>query len=82
MAEHASIDASRRLSANLKRRNPRESRVAIAYEFDTEEAAYEAEAMAHDHFQQFLHQTAWFRVPWREVAAWAEASAGWRQRAS
>jgi len=45
-----------RLGANLKRGNPRDLRVVAAHEFNTEEAAYEAEAMAHNHFLQYLHQ--------------------------
>ena len=71
-----------RIGANLTRGNPRKLRLAAVYEFDTEEAAYKAEASAHNHFRQFLHQKEWFRVTGNQVADWAENTVRWRLRAS
>jgi hypothetical protein len=50
------------------RRSPREIRVAAAFEFETQEAAREAECLAHQHFAQFAHKKEWFRIPWQQVA--------------
>ncbi|MGH7037535.1 MAG: GIY-YIG nuclease family protein [Stellaceae bacterium] len=69
-----------RLNANLKRGNPRELRLAAVYEFDSENAAYIAEAVAHNHFKESAHQKEWFRLSWEQVAEWAESEAGWRRR--
>jgi hypothetical protein len=71
-----------RLDANLKRGNPRDLHLAAVYEFDSEAEAYEAEAAAHNYFKEFVHQKEWFRLPWRQVADWAESVAGWRLRAA
>jgi hypothetical protein len=68
-----------RIGANLTRGNPRNLRLAAVYEFETEKAAYEAEATAHAHFQPHYHQKEWFKISGSQVAEWA-VEAGWRPR--
>ena len=70
-----------RLGANLKRGNPRDLRLPVVYEFDTERAMWDAEGYAHEQFQKFAHQKEWFNISWQEIAAWADAL-GWRRRAA
>jgi len=69
-----------RLNANLKRGNPRNVRLADAFEFDTEQAAFAAEQAAHAAFQPHKHQKEWFRIPWQQVSAWLEHSGATRRR--
>ena len=59
-----------RLDANLKRGNPRNLRVAAAFEFDSEDAAYTAEQNAHEVFRAHMHQKEWFNIPWHQVFDW------------
>ena len=59
-----------RLEANLKRGNPRNLNIAIAYQYRSETAARAVEKAAHAAFSEFAHQKEWFRVPWKEVAGW------------
>jgi hypothetical protein len=75
-----SINPEARLNNDLKRGNRRKLRVAVAYEFDSEAAAWQAEAQAHRIFGQFQHPKEWFRVSWSEVADWVESVGGWRRR--
>lgn len=63
-----------RMDANLKRGNPRNIKVAAAYEYDTNKAARDAEYGAHQHFSAVAHQKEWFRVAWQDVASWLEGS--------
>jgi hypothetical protein len=53
--------------------------LAAVYEFDSEEAASEAEKLAHDRFQQFAYQQEWFRISAQAVIDWAPVS--WKLRA-
>jgi hypothetical protein len=71
-----------RMDANLKRGNPRNIRVAAAFEFPTNEGARAAERNAHAQFAAREHQKEWFRVPWAEIAAWMEASGATPRRAT
>lgn len=59
-----------RMNANLKRGNPRNIRVAAAFEYDDNADAQAAERAAHQHFSNVKHQKEWFRVAWQDVAAW------------
>lgn len=59
-----------RRDANLKRGNPRNIRVAVAYQYDSKEDACVAERGAHQRFGDAKHQKEWFRVAWQDVAAW------------
>lgn len=68
-----------RMDANLKRGNPRNIRVAIAFEYETGDAARAAEKSAHDHFDHLKHQKEWFRVSWSDVAAWMDGSGAKRR---
>jgi len=61
-----------RMDANLKRGNPRNIRVAVAFEYDSSAAARAAEQAAHDHFYGHKHQKEWFRIPWYVVAVWMD----------
>jgi hypothetical protein len=72
----------RRLNANLKRGNPRELRLAVVYEFESEQAAREAEQRAHNAFRQFAHQKEWFQISWQKVAYCVNTSAHWQTRSS
>lgn len=69
-------DPTWRLNANLKRGNPRTLRLAAAFFFPSEAAAYQAEKEAHDHFKAAYHQKEWFRLPWQEAAAWLATKEG------
>lgn len=72
-----------RLYANLRMGNPRELRVAKAFEFESVESACEAERKAHSQFQQFLgqNQKEWFQIGWQQVADWC-AESGFKIRAT
>jgi hypothetical protein len=59
-----------RRDQNLTYGNPRNLRVAAAFEFDSEEAAYTAEEKAHKAFSEHLHQKEWFYIPWQQVSDW------------
>lgn len=61
-----------RMNANLKRGNPRNIRVAAAFEFATNQDARDAEKRAHIHFLHLRHQKEWFKVAWHEVASWLD----------
>jgi T5orf172 domain len=63
-----------RMDANLKRGNPRNIRVAAAFEFGSNQSARVAEKNAHNQFSDRKHQKEWFRVSWVEIAAWMETS--------
>jgi len=65
-----------RMDTNLKRGNPRNIRVAAAFEYSTTDEARSAEQNAHKAFAHCAHQKEWFRVPWQEVSAWLERSGG------
>ncbi len=68
-----------RMDANLKRGNPRNIRVAVAFEYETGDAARAAEKGAHEHFGDFKHQKEWFHVAWPVVAAWMDGSGAKRR---
>ena len=61
-----------RLEANLKRGNPRDLRVAVAFQYRTERQAQAAEKAAHEAFAKHAHQKEWFHVRWKTVARWFE----------
>lgn len=61
-----------RMDANLKRGNPRDIRVARAFEYATNDEARAAEQAAHKRFSEFAREKEWYRVSWREVAEWLE----------
>ncbi|MHB1058597.1 MAG: GIY-YIG nuclease family protein [Rhodanobacter sp.] len=63
-----------RMNANLKRGNPRNIRVAAAFEFESNQEARAAERLAHQHFGELKHQKEWFKVAWNDVAAWFEST--------
>lgn len=63
-----------RMDANLKRGNPRNIRIAAAFEYPTNQAARVAEKLAHAHFDDVKHQKEWFNVAWQSVAAWLEGT--------
>ena len=63
-----------RMHANLKRGNPRNIRVAAAFEYETGEQARAAERNAQERFSNAKHQKELFRVSWSEVAAWLEST--------
>ncbi len=65
-----------RMNGNLKRGNPRDIRVAVAFEYSTNDEAWAAEQSAHKKFAHCAHQKEWFRVSWRDVAAWLESQGG------
>lgn len=65
-----------RMDTNLKRGNPRDIRVAAAFEFSTNDEAWAAEQRAHKEFANCAHQKEWFRVEWKEVAAWLKSQGG------
>ncbi len=67
------------MDANLKRGNPRNIRVAVAFEYETGEAARAAEQGAHEQFGHRKHQKEWFRVAWSDVAAWMDGSGAKRR---
>ena len=69
-----------RIGANLTRGNPRDLRLAAVYEFETEDAAYNAENSAHEHFRALKHQKEWFKVSASQVANWGDTAMGWRRR--
>jgi hypothetical protein len=68
-----------RMDANLKRGNPRNIRVAVAFEYDSSEAARAAEQAAHDHFLGHNHQKEWFRISWSDVAVWMDGRGATRR---
>lgn len=68
-----------RMDANLKRGNPRNIRVAAAFEFETNREARAAEKLAHMHFGDLKHQKEWFKVAWQDVASWLD-NTGARRR--
>jgi hypothetical protein len=68
-----------RMDANLKRGNPRNIRVAAAYEYDSNEAARAAERGAHQQFGDTKHQKEWFRVAWEDVASWMDGTGAKRR---
>ena len=68
-----------RMDANLKRGNPRNIRVMVAFEFDTNTEARAAERGAHQQFIQSKHQKEWFRVAWQEVATWMDRTGAKRR---
>lgn len=68
-----------RMDANLKRGNPRDIRVAAAFEYLTNGEAWAAEQAAHKAFAHCVRQKEWFRVSWPEVAAWLECRGGRRR---
>lgn len=70
-----------RLGANLKRGNPRELKLAVVYEFESEQAAREAEKRTHEQFRQFAHQKEWFLLRPQQVADWCSRS-GFKIRGS
>ena len=57
-----------RMNANLKRGNPRNIRVAAAFEYETNQEARAAERAAHRQFGDYKHQKEWFHVAWSEIA--------------
>lgn len=59
-----------RVGANLTRGNPRTIRMATAFEYETNDDAWNAEKAAHKEFQKFLHQKEWFQIHWKEVERW------------
>ena len=69
-----------RMQANLTRGNPRNIRVAAAFEYETNDQAQAGERAAHREFGDRKGQKEWFRVAWQEVAAWMDES-GARRRA-
>ena len=62
------------MEANLKRGNPRNLRIAAAFEFESNQEALAAEKRAHQHFAGHKHQKEWFAVGWQEIAAWIQES--------
>lgn len=68
-----------RMDANLKRGNPRDIRVAVAFEYDNSADARVAERSAHQHFGGMKHQKEWFRVAWQDVAAWLDSTGAKRR---
>ena len=65
-----------RMDANLKRGNPRDIRVAAAFEYSTTGEARTAEQDAHTAFSHCMHQKEWFRVSWEEVSTWLQQHGG------
>lgn len=65
-----------RMNANLKRGNPRKIRVAVAFVYESVEAAREAERQAHIHFSSFAGENGkeWFNVSWNQVSEWMISS--------
>ena len=61
-----------RLEANLTRGNTRDLKIAVAFEFATQEEAREAERSAHAAFHDHLHQKEWFDTNGhkRRLGAW------------
>ena len=71
-----------RMDANLKRGNPREIRVAAAFEYLTNDEAWAAEQSAHKQFAHCAREKEWFRVSWTEVAVWLENQGAKRRKES
>jgi hypothetical protein len=63
-----------RMDANLKRGNPRNIRVATAFEYETNQGARAAELGAHRQFRDNKHQKEWFNVAWTEISDWMIAT--------
>ena len=63
-----------RLNANLKLGNTSNLKIAVAFEFATQEEAREAERSAHAAFQDHLHQKEWFAVSWQRIAEWFDTN--------
>ena len=59
-----------RMDANLKRGNPRNLRVAVAFIYDTEREARDAEKDAHVFFTEHAHQKEWFNISASEIEVW------------
>lgn len=59
-----------RMEANLTRGNPRNIRVAEAFEYESEQAARSAEREAHEHFKNYHHQKEWFNLSASEITTW------------
>jgi len=70
-----------RMNANLKRGNPRVLRLARVYEFESVQAARDAERKAQDHFSQYKYEKEWFQLAWKRVAGWCSKS-GFKVRVS
>lgn len=62
-----------RMNVNLKFGNPRNIRVAKAFEYATADEARTAESNAHNQFISFKHQKEWFLVSWADVSSWMES---------
>ncbi|MGA9109155.1 MAG: GIY-YIG nuclease family protein [Smithella sp.] len=59
-----------RMGANLNPGNPRTIRVVAAFEYETNDAAWDAEKSAHEEFRKYLHQKEWFKIHWKTVNDW------------
>jgi len=59
-----------RMDTNLTRGNPRTIRVAAAFEYETNDAAWDAEKRAHKEFEKYLHQKEWYQIHWKTVNDW------------
>ena len=59
-----------RIDANLTRGNPRSIRVAAAFEYESNDEAWNAEKSAHKEFKQYLRQKEWFQLDWQMVKQW------------
>jgi hypothetical protein len=49
------------------------------FEFNEKAEAYRAEQLAHAHFHLFKQEREWFKVSWKEVAAWLKEQ-GFKER--
>ena len=58
------------MGANLNPGNPRTIRVVAAFEYETNDAAWDEEKSAHEEFRKYLHQKEWFKIHWKTVNDW------------
>ncbi len=62
------------MGANLKFGNPRNIRVAEAFEFETQTEARSMERQAHLHFNYKCHQKEWFNLSAKEISVWFKSN--------